>query len=134
MSESWITLSEDDVFAATNVERLMVVNIKKVDDLQEICDRVTAQVRHAYEFSGRTMGANGTIPEGLKARAVALALWLFISGLQGIEKIQTKEREAAGREAREYFEKISSGEVGNISGPSVGRRRRKFTGREEDGI
>ena len=43
----------------------------------------------------------GTIGGGkVEARAIALALWLFVSGLQGIEKIQTKEREAAAKEAK----------------------------------
>lgn len=135
MSESWVNLVDADVMAAASAERISVATAKGGDDLGEICGQVTEQIRQAYEFSNRELGAAGTIPAGLKGRAVAIALWRFVSeGVAKNEGIQTKQRESAATAAREYLDKISAGEIGKASGPSIHRKRRRFSEREQNGI
>ena len=135
MSESWITLTDSDVMTADAAERGTVVAIKKRDDLGEICAAVTEEVRQAYLFSNRDLGPDGTIPSGLRARAIAMAIWRFVSeGLPRVEKLQTKERQEAATAARDYLAQIASADIGKVSAPSVGRKRRLFSLREQDGI
>ena len=135
MSETWVILVDDEVLTGGCAERLTVAGIKNRDDLGEICAQVTEQVRQAYEMSSRDLGAEGTIPLGLKARAIAIALWRFVSeGVPRIEKIQTKEREASAREAREYLDMIARVDIGGTTSPSVGEKWRRFGHCQEDGI
>ena len=135
MSETWIGLADAEVLAPDSAERLTVAKIKQRDDLAEICDQVMSQVRQAYELSNRDVGEAGTIPAGLKGRAVAIALWRFVSeGVPKLPAIQTKEREAAARAAGEYLDRIAAAEIGNASAPSVGKRHRVFGHRQENGI
>lgn len=134
-SETWIGLADADVMPANSSERMAVAAVKGGDDLQVICDQVTEQVRQAYLFSNRDLGPDGTIPSGLKERAIAIALWRFVSeGVAKNEGIQTKQRESAATEARTYLGQITSLAIGNASAPSVGKRRRVFGHRQEDGI
>ena len=103
--------------------------------MQVICDQVVAQVRQAYAFSNRDLGEDGTIPAGLKERAIAIALWRFVSeGVAKNEGIQTKQRESTAAEARKYLDQIAAAEIGKVSAPSVGVRTRRFKGCQEDGI
>ena len=135
MSENWVTLTAEDVLAPGSAERVAIVAIKQRDDLGEICGEVTSQVRQAYAFSNRDLGDDGTIPEGLKAKAIAIALWRFVSeGVAKNDGIQTKGREAAATAAVKYLDQIAAAEIGKVSAPSVGKRRRKFTKCEEEGI
>jgi hypothetical protein len=135
MSETWVELADSDVMAANSQERVSVAAVKGRDDLQEICGQVVELVRQAYLFSNRDLGAEGTIPSGLKERAAAIALWRFVSeGVAKNEGIQTKQRESAATEARAYLDRIASAEIGKVSAPSVRERRRRFSHREEDGI
>jgi hypothetical protein len=134
MSENWIGFTDADVLGATSAERMTIAGIKRRDDLADICSQVIGQVRQAYQLSNRDLGPDGTVPEGFKARAVAIALWRFVSeGVPALPKMQTKERKDASEEATKYLAQISSAEVGKASSPSVGSRTRRFSQREQEG-
>ncbi|PWU18913.1 MAG: hypothetical protein C5B50_07805 [Verrucomicrobia bacterium] len=135
MPESWTTFTDLDVLPATSAERIGIAAIKGRDDLAAICLGVTAQIRQAYEFSERDLGPEGQIPEGLKGRAIAIALWRFVSeGVAKNEAVQTRQREAAYEEAVDYLEKVGQAKIGRVSGPAVGRRRHRFGVEREEGI
>jgi len=135
MAETWIELKDADVFAPDNAERLTIAQFKGRDDLGDICSEITEQIRQAYILTGRELGPDGTIPTGLKARAVVLAQWRFISeGVPKYPAIQTKSREAAAREAREYIDQIARADIGIATTPSVGHRSKRYQPRQQDGI
>jgi len=135
MPESWLTFTDLDVLSATSGERLGIAAIKGRDDLPDICSEVRAQIRQAYEFSERDLGPDGQIPEGLKGRAIAIALWRFVSeGVAKNEAVQTKQREAAYREALDYLEKLAQAKIGRVSAPSVAERQHRFGPKHEEGI
>ena len=133
--ETWIGLSDGDVLPANSGERIAVAAARGGDNLLDICDQVVEQVRQAYSFSERELGPAGTIPAGLKERAVAIAVWRFVS--EGVGKnpgVQTKERQDAATEARGYLDRIAEAKVGRASAPSVGRRPHRYGPEREDGI
>jgi len=136
MSDSWVELNDADVMPANSPERVGVAAAKGRDDLADICAQTVEQVRMAYEYSGRTLGAAGLVPAGLKPRAIAIALWRFVSeGVAKNEGVQTRARELAAEEARKWLDGLASGEVGGRgAGPSVRRKRRHFGMRAEDGL
>ena len=90
----------------------------------------------AYADAGRALGSAGTVPAGLKARAIAIALWRFVSeGVAKNEGVQTRAREQAAEEARKWLDALGRGEVGGRgSGPSVAARRRDFGMEAEEGL
>lgn len=136
MSENWIQFTDTDVFAEGSQERIVIAAIKKGDDLAEICGQVTNSIRQAYAFGNKDVGAAAlTIPEGLLGRAIAIALWRFVSeGVPRSPVYQTAQREAAYKEAKEFLDKIASGEFGKVAAPSVGTKHRRFRHCDEDGI
>ncbi len=135
MNENWITLTDLDVFAPDNPERKTIAAAKRRDDLAEIVSQVTAQVRQAYELSNRELGEAGKIPEGLKARAIAVATWRFVSeGVPKLPALQTKERQELAKAANDYLDRIARQEIGGTASPSVSGRRRDFSRREQEGL
>lgn len=135
MAENWIQLADTDVFSATSAERLTIAGIKRVDDLSDICAQVTLMVRQAYILSNRDLGDDGTIPEGLKDRAISIAMWRFIStGVPRMPAIQTRERQEAAKEARTFLDSISHAQVGTTTTPAIGCKRHTFGPRHEDGV
>lgn len=135
MSETWVELADADVLPANGAERVAIAAIKGQDDLQPLCDQVVEQVRQAYLLSNRDVGADGTIPSGLKERAIAIALWRFVSeGVTKNEALQTQQRQDAATEARKYLDDLAAVNIGRASAPSVHSRHRKFSHRQEDGI
>lgn len=127
MSEQWVELSAGDVLGVDHPERVLITKIKGADDLQSKCDEAVEEIRQAYEISGRALGGEGTIPSGLKRRAIAMALWRYVSeGVPSLPKTQTRDRREAADEASRFVIKIASAEVTHISGPSVRPRRRQF--------
>ena len=137
--EPWSYLTDDEVFGANVKERQSIAAIRGKDDLADICEQVTQQVRQAYIFSNRELGADGTIPDGLKSRAIAIATWRFVSeGVPQNDGLQTKARQNANDEAVKYLSQIASLEIGNTSSPAFGARgvtlpARNFTDTTQDG-
>jgi hypothetical protein len=137
--ETWSYFTDDEVFGANVKERQSIAAIRGKDDLPDICGQVTGQIRQAYIFSNRELGAEGTIPDGLKSRAVAMATWRFVSeGVPQNDALQTKARQSANAEAINYLNQIASLKIGKTSTPSFGERGidlppRHFTDTTQDG-
>lgn len=137
--ETWSYFTDDEVFGANVRERQSIAAIRGKDDLPDICGQVTAQIRQAYLFSNREIGPDGTIPEGLKSRAIAMATWRFVSeGVPQNDALQTKARQTANAEAIAYLEQIASVKIGKTSTPSFGERssdlpERQFTNDTQNG-
>lgn len=139
MNEPWSYFTDDEVFGADVRERQSIAAIRGKDDLPDICAQVTGQIRQAYIFSNRELGAEGTIPDGLKSRAIAIATWRFVSeGVPQNDALQTKSRQTANAEAINYLGQIASLKIGKTSTPVFGRRGtdlppRHFTDTTQDG-
>lgn len=139
MMEPWSYFTDDEVFGANVKERQSIAVIRGKDDLPDICAQVTGQIRQAYIFSNRELGAEGTIPDGLKARAVAIATWRFVSeGVPQNDSLQTKARQTANAEAVNYLNQIASVKIGKTGTPAFGNRgtdlpARQFTDTTQDG-
>ncbi|HWD94112.1 MAG TPA: hypothetical protein VG938_17405 [Verrucomicrobiae bacterium] len=139
MNEPWSYFTDDEVFGANVKERQSIAAIRGKDDLPDICEQVTGQIRQAYIFSNRELGADGTIPDGLKSRAVAIATWRFVSeGVPQNDGLQTRGRKDAFNEAINYLNQIASVKIGRTSCPAFSRRGvnappRHFTDTTQDG-
>ena len=139
MNEPWSYFTDDEVFGANVKERQSVAAIRGKDDLPDICAQVTGQIRQAYIFSNRELGPEGTIPDGLKMHAVAIATWRFVSeGVPQNDGLQTKAREKANAEAVNYLNQIASVKIGRTATPSFGKRgtdlpKRHFTDCTQEG-
>jgi hypothetical protein len=137
--EPWSYFTDDEVFGANVKERQSIAAIRGKDDLPDICEQVTQQIRQAYIFSNRELGSDGTIPDGLKSRAVAIATWRFVSeGVPQNDALQTKARKDAFSEAINYLNQIASVKIGRTSTPVFGKRGvtappRHFTDTTQDG-
>jgi hypothetical protein len=136
MNEGWSQLTDDQVLGAGTKERQSIVAIKGKDDLPDICVDATEQIREAYRSGGREVGADGTIPDSMFNRAVAIALWRFVSeGVPQNDGIQTKPRKSDFDEAIEYLRKISMREIKGSGGAEiVSKQVRKNTRRRLDGL
>jgi hypothetical protein len=139
MNETWSQFTDDEVFGANVKERQSIAAIRGKDDLADICGQVTAQIRQAYILSNRDVGDDGTIPDGLHNRAVAIATWRFVSeGVPQNEGLQTSARQKAYQEALDYLDQIAKVEIGKSASPAFGTRgvdepRRHFNNRTQDG-
>jgi len=139
MIETWSYFTDDEVFSTNVKERQSIAAIRGRDDLPDICEQVTGQIRQAYIFSNRELGADGTIPDGLKSRAIAIATWRFVSeGVPQNDALQTKARKDAFNEAVNYLNQIAAVKIGRTSRPTFGRRGvdvplRQFTDTTQDG-
>jgi hypothetical protein len=56
MNEPWSYFTDDEVFGANVKERQSIAAIRGKDDLPDICEQVTEQIRQAYIFSHRELG------------------------------------------------------------------------------
>lgn len=139
MNETWSYFTDDEVFGSNVKERQSIAAIRGKDDLPDICEQVTEQIRQAYIFSNREVGPTGTIPDGLKSRAIAIATWRSVSeGVPQNDALQTKARHSAYDEATKYLGQIASVQIGKTAMPSFGRRgidvpARQFTDTTQDG-
>lgn len=136
MDENWSTFTDDVVFSANLKERQSIAAIKGRDDLADICDAVTTQIREAWLSGGRALGPDGTIPDGLQARAIAIATWRFVSeGVPENTGIQTKARNDAFTEATTYLEQIAKREIRSAgSAENIHFAARQATRRRLDGL
>ncbi len=139
MIESWSYFTDDEVFGANVKERQSIAAIRGKDDLPDICTQVAGQIRQAYLFSNRELGPDGTIPDGLKSYAVAIATWRFVSeGVPQNDALQSKARQSANTAAINYLNEIASVKIGRTATPAFGTRgtdlpSRNFTGTTQNG-
>jgi hypothetical protein len=130
MNEPWSYFTDDEVFGANVKERQSIAAIRGKDDLPDICEQVTGQIRQAYIFSNRELGVEGMIPEGLKSRAIAIATWRFVSeGVPENNGLQTKARQLANTEAIHFLTEIATVKIGKTATPVFGKRGTDLPGR-----
>jgi hypothetical protein len=134
--ESWSTFTDDAVFGVSLKERQGIAAVKGRDDLADICDAVTTQIREAWQGGGRSPGPDDAIPDSLKARAIAIATWRFVSeGVPRNEGVQTKARYDAFTEAVNYLEQIARREIKSAgSAQSINPLERQATRQRLDGL
>jgi hypothetical protein len=139
MQEPWSYFTDDEVFGTNVKERQSIAAIRGKDDLPDICTQVTGQIRQAYIFSNRELGPDGTIPDGLKSHAIAIATWRFVSeGVPQNDALQTKPRQTANTGALNYLNEIAAVKIGKTATPVFGQRgfdlpARNFTDTTQDG-
>lgn len=122
MSETWSQLTTDDVLGEfTNVEHTVLVNIQKGSDaLSGIITGVVDQVRKAYLDGGRgVIGDEGTIPDGEKPRAIAIARWKLLISFPALKYMQTAERKTAHDDAQSYFMEVAQRKLTGEGGSQV---------------
>lgn len=136
MDEPWSTLTSDEVIEEFNAnEKAAVDTTKSSDDLEGVVSRVIEQVRDAYRSGGRPLGDDGTVPSGLKPRAIAIARWNFIISIPGLQTLQTAERRGANEEAMRYLAMIAKREVkGGGSAQTIPAPSRQATRCRLDGL
>lgn len=137
MSETYSTLTADDVLTQFNTVELTVFNAVKGNDtdMGETVARITADVRAAWSGAGRALpDSQDTIPDSLKPRAIAIALWEFLSGVPA-PALKTDERKEAWKEAREYLNTLAKRQLPGTGGAQiVVAPTRKFTRDKLNGL
>jgi hypothetical protein len=133
---SWITVTDDMAMASNSPERLMVVKIKRADDLGDLVAEAVETFRGAIRSSGQPLGPDGTIPMELQRYVLDFAIWAFVSrGVARNPVIQDDSRKEANGRAEKILFKIISKELKVTSddatqtishGVSVVRRGRKI--------
>ena len=136
LSETWSPFTDADAFPPSSRERQNVAAAKTRDDLADICDSVTAQIRDAYLSGGRSLGDDGTIPDALRARAIAIATWRFVTeGLPQNEALQTPSRRDAFNEAVNYLHQIATRQIPTAGSVHIPHRSpRQATRHRLDGL
>ena len=136
----WTTLTTDDVLAQFNDREQSAYESAKGEasgqSLADIVGKVVSQVRKAYADAARIVDAQaGTIPDGEKNRAVAIARWLFLNALPSGKSLLSDERKKAHDDAEAYFLAIAKNEIKPVGGVAVARRsRRRFTRKTMEGL
>ena len=132
---TWTTLTTADVLAQFNDSETAAFDAAKGDtqstSLPAILTLVTDQIRRAYRDGGRRVDqtSSGTIPDGEKNRAVALARWRYLLALPAGQSLQTAERKQAYDEAETYFLQIAQRKIshpGNVGLARPGNRVQDF--------
>ena len=60
---------------------------------------------------------DGTVPDQLRSHIKALTVWRYLRSFPQFQKIKTKEREEAGKDAERIYEKICARTYGAIESP-----------------
>ena len=94
---AWITLTEDNLAERLAAAELTAVQTAATGDagnpVPEVLESVVAEVRGRVAANDRNdLGPAGTIPEELKAAALALARWRVLSRLPGMRMLQDDAR------------------------------------------
>lgn len=121
MNETWLQLTTGDVIGEfTPVEQAVLQNIQGGDELAHIVARVIAQVRKAYIDGGRDIDSTeGTIPEGEKTRAIAIARWKYLVSFPQLKTMQTDTRKKASEDAESYFMEVATRKLTGSGGSQV---------------
>lgn len=137
MSEAWSPLTTDEVTSEfTPAEMNALNNIQaSAGSLAQICTRVTELIRKAYTDGGRELGDAGTVPEGEKTRAIALARWRLLISFPALKSMQTPERKKAAEDAEAWWMQIAKRELKGTGGAEIAvARERKRTPAKLNGL
>jgi hypothetical protein len=132
---NWLAFITADVLKEfTPAEQATLQNIQGATNaLADICTESIAEFRQAISDAGTDLSSAtaGTIPEGFKAKAAALARWRWLISLPQAKLMQTEERKAAALAAETLINDIATGKrpvtapgasTGGIARPSFGTR------------
>jgi phage gp36-like protein len=144
---SWQTLSDLEVLAElTPAEKRSIDTLLGGDSLGPIVANTVSLVRGYIVAGGYTIGQDGTLPEGLKSDAIAIARWRLLVALPQNAGLQTESRKAAYTEAMDKLKLVAAGKFGvevpenaattiaDSTGPSFDTPTRTWTKEEQDGI
>lgn len=148
---AWITLTEAHLgerLAAAELAALQSAAVGAYGNtVPDVLASVVAEVRgRTAANKANALGAAGTIPEELKAAALAIARWRILSRLPGMKSFQDEARRlefekadallvstAKGEFAVEQPEAPIEADVGSVPAPDVGDERTDFSRENFDG-
>ncbi len=122
MNETWSQLTTDDVLAEmVPAEKAMLTKLRGgLDQLADIVQRAIDQVRKSYRDGGRTLdSAEGTIPDGEKPRAIAIARWKLLISFPALKAFQTADRKSASEAAESYLMEVATRKLTGDGGSQV---------------
>ena len=111
---AWITLTETHLgerLAAAELAALQTAAVGAYGNtVPDVLDSVVAEVRGRVAANGRNqLGAAGTIPEELKAAALAIARWRILSRLPGVKSLQDEARRSEYADALSLLAAVADG-------------------------
>lgn len=148
---AWITLTEAHLgerLAAAELAALQSAAVGAYGNtVPDVLASVAAEVRGRIAANkANALGASGTIPEELKAAALAIARWRILSRLPGMKALQDDARRSEYADAQALLSAVAKGEfaveqpetpieadVGSVPDPDVGEERTEFTRENFDG-
>lgn len=116
---AWITLTETHLgerLAAAELAALKTAATGAYGNtVPDVLAATVAEVRGRIAANGRNqLGAAGTIPEELKAAALAIARWRILSRLPGVKSLQDDARRAEYNDALALLAAVARGEFAII--------------------
>jgi hypothetical protein len=107
----WNPLAGDDVRTRFNAaEEAAYAGMSGNNGLDQVVADVVLDVRGKIKAGGKQRGPDGSIPNSLKASAISLCIWRWVTAFSKQPKLQTEERQANYREAMEEMTRIAKGE------------------------
>lgn len=147
---AWITLTETNLgerLAAAELAALQTAATGSFGNtVPDVLDSVIAEVRgRIAAYGGNRLGPSGTIPEELKATALAIVRWRVLSRLPGMRSLQDDARRSEYNDALALLAAVAKGdfaiiqpdspievETGSLA-PDVGEPRTTFSRDKFDG-
>jgi hypothetical protein len=148
---AWITPTETDLGARLASAELAALQTAAVGDygntVPDVLASVVAEVRGRVAANpANSLGDAGTIPEELKAAALAIARWRILTRLPGMRSLQDEARRAEYNDAQALLTAVARGEfaieqpddpieadIGGVPDPDVGDERTDFARDQFDG-
>lgn len=111
---AWIELTESHLgerLAAAELAALQSAAVGAYGNtVPDVLASVVAEVRGRVAANGRNqLGASGTIPDELKAAALAIARWRILSRLPGMKSLQDEARRAEYSDALALLAAVADG-------------------------
>ena len=111
---AWITLTETHLgerLAAAELAALQSAAVGAYGNtVPDVLSSVVSEIRGRVAANGRNqLGADGTIPEELKASALAIARWRILSRLPGMKSLQDDARKSEYTDALALLEAVADG-------------------------
>jgi hypothetical protein len=111
MPLDWNPLVSDDIRTRFNAaEEAAYAGMSGNNGLDQVVADVVLDVRGKIKAGGKQRGPDGCIPNSLKASAISLCIWRWVTAFSKQPKLQTDERKVNYREALEEMTRIAKGE------------------------